>query len=136
MPGYTIVNLLELDDTVSERVPGLEGRFGRKHLGSRDLGVSHWRYAPGLRSPQGHRHREQEEAYVVIAGSGRVRLDDEVRDVSLWDVIRVAPEVVRGFEAGPDGLELIAVGGPRPEGGDGMPSETPWPGTGDTSAQS
>ena len=136
MPGYTIVNLLELDDTVSDKVPGLEGRFGRKHLGSRDLGVSHWRYAPGLRGPQGHSHREQEEAYVVVAGSGRMRLDDEVREVGLWDVVRVAPEVVRGFEAGPDGLELIAVGGPRPERGDGMPSDAPWPDTGELPAQS
>jgi mannose-6-phosphate isomerase-like protein (cupin superfamily) len=127
MSGYTIVNLLEVEDTVSERVPGLEGRFGRRHLGSRDLGVSHWRYAPGLRAPQGHSHREQEEAYVVVAGSGRVRLDDEIRDVRMWDVIRVAPAVVRAFEAGPDGLELIAVGGPRPEGGDGVPTDAPWP---------
>jgi hypothetical protein len=59
--------------------------------------------------------------------SGRVRLDDEIRDIALWDVIRVAPGVVRAFEAGPDGLELIAVGGPKPEGGDGVRSEAPWP---------
>jgi hypothetical protein len=57
-----------------------------------------------------------------------VRLDDEVRDIRQWDVVRVAPEVVRAFEAGPDGLELIAVGGPKPEGGDGVISDTPWPG--------
>ena len=57
----------------------------------------------------------------------RVRLDDDVREIGRWDVIRVAPEVVRAFEAGPDGLELIAVGGPKPEGGDGVRSETPWP---------
>ena len=127
MPGYAIVNLLEIDDSVGERVPGLEGRFGRTLLGSSDLGVSHWRYAPGLRSPASHSHREQEEAYVVVAGSGRVRLGDELRDLRLWDVVRVAPEVVRGFEAGPDGLELIAVGGPKPEGGDGVQSDAPWP---------
>jgi quercetin dioxygenase-like cupin family protein len=125
------VNLLELDDVVEGRVPGMEGRFGRRFLGSRDLGVSHWRYAPDTRNP-GHSHREQEEAYVVVAGSGRVRLDDEVRDIRAWDVVRVAPEVVRAFEAGPDGLELIAVGGPKPEGGDGVPSETPWPDAGDS----
>jgi hypothetical protein len=59
-----------------------------------------------------------------------VRLDDEVRAIRLWAVVRVAPEVVRAFEAGPDGLELIAVGGPKPESGDGMRSETPWPDTG------
>ena len=97
MPDYAIVNLLEIDDSVSGRVPGLEGRFGRKHLDSRDLGVSHWRYAPNLRNPGAHSHREQEEAYVVVAGSGRVRLDDEIRDIRQWDVVRVAPEVVRAL---------------------------------------
>ncbi len=127
MPGYAIVNLLEIDDSVEGRVPGLEGRFGRKHLGSSDLGVSHWRYAPNTRNPSAHTHREQEEAYVVVAGSGRVRLDDELRDLRRWDVVRVAPEVVRAFEAGPEGLELIAVGGPKPEGGDGVLSDAPWP---------
>jgi len=124
---YAIVNLLEIEDSVGGRVPGMEGRFSRKLLGSTDLGVSHWRYAPGTRSQGGHSHREQEEAYVVVAGSGRVRLDDEVREIRQWDVIRVAPPVVRAFEAGPDGLELIAVGGPKPEGGDGVRSDSPWP---------
>jgi quercetin dioxygenase-like cupin family protein len=126
MPDYAIVNLLEIDDSINGRVDGLEGRFGRKHLGSSDLGISHWRYAPGTRG-FGHSHREQEEAYVVVAGSGRVRIDDEVRDIRRWDVVRVAPAAVRAFEAGPDGLELIAVGGPKPEGGDGVPSDSPWP---------
>ena len=127
MPDYAIVNLLDIADVVEGKVPGLEGRFGRKHLGSRDLGVSHWKYAPNTRNPGAHSHREQEEAYVVVGGSGRVRLDDEIRDIRRWDVVRVAPEVVRGFESGPDGLELIAVGGPKPEGGDGVASDAPWP---------
>jgi quercetin dioxygenase-like cupin family protein len=126
MSGYAIVNLLGIEDSVAGDVSGLEARFGRKHLGSSDLGVSHWKYTPGTRN-QAHSHREQEEAYVVVAGSGRVRLDDELRDIRQWDVVRVAPEVVRAFEAGPDGLELIAVGGPKPEGGDGVQSDTPWP---------
>jgi mannose-6-phosphate isomerase-like protein (cupin superfamily) len=124
---YTIVNLLEMDDVVGERVPGLEGRFSRKQIESRDLGISHFRWAPGVRSPQSHRHREQEEAYVVVAGAGRVRLDDTIRDIRQWDVVRVAPEVVRAFEAGADGLEILAVGGPKPEGGDGEASDSPWP---------
>jgi mannose-6-phosphate isomerase-like protein (cupin superfamily) len=127
VPDYAIVNLLEIDDTVEGRVPGLEGRFGRKLLGSRDLGVSHWRYAPDTRNPVGHSHREQEEAYVVVAGSGRVLLDDEVREIRQWDVVRIAPAVVRAFASGPEGLELIAVGGPKPEGGDGVPTEVAWP---------
>ena len=127
MPDYTIVNLLEVDDSVEGRVEGMEGRFGRKHLGSRDLGISHWKYAPNIRNRGSHSHRAQEEAYVVVFGSGRVRLDDEVRDIRRWDVVRVAPEVVRAFESGPDGLEVIAVGGPKPEGGDGVRSDAPWP---------
>jgi quercetin dioxygenase-like cupin family protein len=128
MPSHAIVNLLEIEDSVAGRVPGMEGRFSRKFLGSRDLGVSLFSYAPGTRNPGGHSHREQEEAYVVVAGSGRVRLDDELHDIRLWDVIRVAPEVVRAFEAGADGLQLVAVGGPKPEGGDGVRSDAPWPG--------
>jgi quercetin dioxygenase-like cupin family protein len=127
MPDYAIVNLLDMEDTVQGRVPGMEGRFSRKHLGSRDLGVSHWRFAPNTRNPVSHSHREQEEAYVVAAGSGRVRLDDEIRDIRQWDVVRVGPPVVRAFEAGPDGLDLIGIGGPKPEGGDGVISESPWP---------
>ncbi len=127
MPDYVITNLLEIEDSVGGRVPGLEGRFSRKLLGSTHLGVSHWRLAAGTRNPGAHSHREQEEAYVVVGGSGRMRLDDEIRDIRRWDVIRVAPAVVRTFEAGSDGLELIAVGGPRPDGGDGVQSETPWP---------
>jgi mannose-6-phosphate isomerase-like protein (cupin superfamily) len=127
MSDYAIVNLLELDDSIAGRAEGMEGRFARAALGARDVGVSHWRYAPNFRSPAAHSHREQEEAYVVVAGSGRVRLGDEVREIRQWDAIRVAPEVLRQFEAGPDGLDLIAVGGPKPEGGDGVLSDSPWP---------
>ena len=81
MSSFTTVNLLEIDDSVGDRAPGIEGRFGRKHLDSRDLGVSHFRYAPNLRSPFAHSHQEQEEAYVVVAGSGRVLLDDELHEL-------------------------------------------------------
>jgi quercetin dioxygenase-like cupin family protein len=127
MGDWAIVNLLDVDDSAAGRVDGLEARMGRSELGSRDLGVSLFRYAPGLRSPVSHTHREQEEAYVVVSGSGRIRLGDEIRDLRQWDVVRVAPEVVRAFEAGPDGLDVVAVGGPRPEGGDGELNDSPWP---------
>lgn len=127
MSGFAIVNLQDLENSVGERVPGLDGRFARKHLGSRDLGVSRFTYAAHLRSPMAHSHREQEEAYVVVAGSGRVLLDGEVRDLRQWDVLRVAPEIVRAFEAGPDGLDLIAIGGPKPEESDGVRGEANWP---------
>jgi quercetin dioxygenase-like cupin family protein len=127
MSRFATVNLLEVEDSVGDRAPGIEGRFGRKHLDSRDLGVSMFRYEPNLRSPFAHSHREQEEAYVVVAGSGRVLLDGELHELSQWDALRVAPEVVRAFEAGPEGLQLLAIGGPKPEDGDGVMSEASWP---------
>ena len=127
MSRFASVNLLEVDNSMGDQAPGIEGRFGRKHLDSRDLGISHFRYKAGLRSPSGHSHREQEEAYVVVAGSGRVLLDQEVLELRQWDVVRVAPEVLRAFEAGPEGLEIIAVGGPKPEGGDGVLGTAAWP---------
>jgi mannose-6-phosphate isomerase-like protein (cupin superfamily) len=119
MPDFTITNLKELEDAAARRGPEIEARFGRKHIDSDHLGVSYFRYGPGYRSAIGHRHREQEEAYVVVSGSGRVRLDDEILELRQWDLVRVAPRVVRAFEGGPDGLELIAIGSDRPEGGDG-----------------
>jgi mannose-6-phosphate isomerase-like protein (cupin superfamily) len=102
MSRFSKVNLLDVEDSVAGRVEGLKGRFGRKHLDSRDLGVSLFRYALNLRSTMAHSHKTQEEAYVVVAGSGRILLDDETQELWTWDVIRVAPEVVRAFEAGPE----------------------------------
>ena len=81
--------------------------------------MSFFHYPAGFKMTSGHRHREQEEAYVVVEGSGRMRLGDDVVDLKQWDVVRVAPDVVRAFEGGPDGLALIAIGNDRPEGGDG-----------------
>lgn len=127
MNATTHINLLEVEDSVQGRLDGLEGRFGRGPMGARDIGVSHWRYAPNLRSPMGHKHREQEEAYLVIQGSGEILLDGEVSALRRWDLLRVAPEVVRAFASGPDGLELVAVGGPKPEGGDGEQAPVTWP---------
>jgi mannose-6-phosphate isomerase-like protein (cupin superfamily) len=125
--NWKIVNLLDVKDSAAGRTEGLEARMSRSDIESRDVGVSLFRYAPDMRSPKSHHHREQEEAYVIVSGSGRIRLDDEIRDVKQWDVIRVDPEVVRAFEAGPDGMDVVAVGGPKPEGGDGELSDSPWP---------
>ena len=128
MADFTKLNLLtDIEDSASQYAEGLEGRFGRTKLGTRDLGVSHWRYAPNFHAEGGHRHREQEEVYVVVSGSGRILLGDEVVDLARWDAVRVPPETTRAFEAGPDGLEIIAVGGPKPEGGDGERAEIHWP---------
>ena len=127
MPGFTVKNLKAVDNSAADRGAGLEARFARKHLDSDHLGVSYFRYDPNFRAPFGHRHREQEEAYVVVGGSGRAKLDDEIIELSEWDVLRVAPEVVRSFEGGPDGLALIAIGNDRPEGGDGEMVKEFWP---------
>lgn len=125
MTNFAITNLKQVEDAAADRGEDVEARFGRRHLDSDHLGVSYFRYAPGFRTP-GHRHREQEEAYVVVNGSGRMRLDDEVVDLRQWDAVRVAPAVVRAFEGGPEGLELIAVGSDRPEGGDGELVQDFW----------
>jgi mannose-6-phosphate isomerase-like protein (cupin superfamily) len=130
MPPYTRINLLDIEDSIAGKVDGLEGRFGRKHLESRDLGISHWRYKPGYHAENAHRHREQEEAYIVVSGVGRMLVNGEVIELRQWDVVRVAPEVVRAFEAGPEGLEMVAVGGPKPEGGDGEVTAAEWPARG------
>jgi mannose-6-phosphate isomerase-like protein (cupin superfamily) len=127
MTDFTLKNLMDIEDSAADRGPGIEARFGRKHLDSEHLGVSYFRYGADHRMPFGHRHREQEEAYVVIGGSGRIRLEDEIVELTKWDVIRVAPGVARGFEGGPDGLEMIAIGNDRPEGGDGEMIEDFWP---------
>jgi mannose-6-phosphate isomerase-like protein (cupin superfamily) len=126
MPDYTKKNFKELPDSMAERPGDVEARFGRSHIDSEHLGVSYFRYGPGFRSPIGHRHREQEEAYVVVSGSGKVKLDDEVLDLQLWDVIRVSPSVARAFEGGPEGIELVAIGADRPEGGDGEMVQDFW----------
>jgi quercetin dioxygenase-like cupin family protein len=126
LSGYTIVNLMEIENGAKEGGPTLDARFARSRLDSDHIGLSHFRYAPNRRSAKGHSHREQEEVYVVLGGSGRVKLDDELFDLKAWDVVRVAPATVRGFAAGPDGLELLAIASDRPEGGDGVMADDGW----------
>ena len=82
MSQHAHINLLEVEDSVKGRADGIEGRFGRGPMGARDIGVSHWRYAPGFRSPMGHKHRRQEEAYLVVQGSGEVLLDGQTAPVT------------------------------------------------------
>lgn len=109
----------DIPDAAADRDEDVEGHFGRSALDAEQVGVSLWRYGPNFRAPHGHRHEVQEEVYVVVGGSGQIRIDDEVIDLRRWDAVRVAPDATRGFRAGPDGLELISVGGNRPSEGDG-----------------
>jgi quercetin dioxygenase-like cupin family protein len=117
MPEWTKKNFGRLRDK-SPRDEPMQWKMARDALGSPELGVSRFTYEPRARMPWGHRHREQEEAYVVVAGSGRAKLDHELVELAEWDVLRVAPAVVRSFEAGPEGLDLICIGGRKPKGGD------------------
>lgn len=125
MPGWRKRNFGDLRDVSPEHVR-IQWRFARDALRSPELGVSRFTYEPGARMPWSHRHREQEEAYVVVGGSGRARLDDEIIELRVWDVLRVPPAVIRSFEAGPDGLDVICVGGRRPSGGDTERFEDFW----------
>jgi len=47
---------------------------------------------------------------VIIRGSGRIKLDEEIREVGELDAIRIAPEVTRALEAGEEGLDFLAFG--------------------------
>jgi mannose-6-phosphate isomerase-like protein (cupin superfamily) len=115
MADYTIKNLMR---DVEDSAPGfglgdvLEARFGRKPLGAKKIGMSFERLQPNARTPFGHEHHDQEEIYLVIEGSGRIKLDDEIRDVKQWDMVRVSGDTVRNWEAGPDGLAVVVAGGP------------------------
>jgi mannose-6-phosphate isomerase-like protein (cupin superfamily) len=97
----------------------LKAHFPKKELGCEIGAVGLERLAPGFRTPFGHRHKQQEELYVIVAGSGSVKLDDEIVPVRQWDVIRVPPQMMRNFEAGPDGLDVLAFGAPIGEENDG-----------------
>lgn len=117
MPNYTQVNLKDVEDVAARlgRAPELEARFAADPLGLERSGLSHQRMAPGFRMFT-HRHNDQEEVYVVLSGGGRMKLDDDVVELRPLDAVRVAPETGRSFEAGPDGLELLAFGAPRSAG--------------------
>src|SRR5215208_3383150 len=110
--SYTKKNLRDVDDSAPkfgfDAVQ--EARFAWKDLGAERTGLAFHRVKPGCRQGFAHRHDEAEEIYVVLSGRGRLKLDDDVIDVAPLDAIRVAPNVVRAFEAGEDGLELLAFG--------------------------
>jgi quercetin dioxygenase-like cupin family protein len=110
--SYTIRNLDETKDSAKEF--GLsevgEAHFPREELGAESTGFAYHVLKPGKRQAFGHRHENAEEVYVVLDGAGRIRLDENVREISKHDAIRVSPPVVRAFEAGPDGMTVLAFG--------------------------
>ena len=123
MAGYTLTKLPEVKDSA----PGFgygevqEARFATKDLGSDEVGVSYHRVKPGKRQGFAHMHDEAEEVYVVLSGAGRMKLDDEIIDLEPLDAVRVTPGVIRQFEGGPKGLEILAFGAHYEGDGDIIP---------------
>ena len=124
--GYTHENLTAIEDSAPKfGFAGIqEARFASDDLDAADTGISYHRVMPGKRQAFAHRHDAAEEVYVVLAGTGRMKLDDEIIDVKPLDAIRVAPGITRQFEAGPERLEFLVVGARRP--GDGEIFQDWW----------
>jgi mannose-6-phosphate isomerase-like protein (cupin superfamily) len=114
MTNYTVKNLKDVENMAEKfgMSNGLEARFAASPLELSNFGVSYQRLEPNFRIPFGHKHGEQEEAYVVLSGSARLKLDDEIVELKQWDAIRVPGEVTRNFEGGPEGAEFLAIGAP------------------------
>jgi quercetin dioxygenase-like cupin family protein len=129
MPGYTKVNL---KDDVEDQAPnfGLEGkieaRMARVPLECEHQGVTYQRIAPNFRVPFGHRHKNQEEIYIVLSGSLLANVDGDVLELRPLDALRVHKDTMRGFEGGPEGAELLAVGAPNTGPGDAEVEQNWW----------
>jgi mannose-6-phosphate isomerase-like protein (cupin superfamily) len=123
---FTLKKLTDVEDSAPKFgfAEIQEARFAKHDLEAEDTGISHHRLKANKRQPFAHKHEQAEEIYVVLAGSGRVKLDDEIVKLEALDAIRVAPGVIRAFEAGPDGIELLACG-PRHDG-DGETIQNWW----------
>ena len=121
MSDYTIVNLGDVENVAPKfQMPdGMDVRFPKRTLDCTIGGIGVEKLPAGVRTPFGHTHTQQEEIYVIAEGSGRIKLDDEVRDLRQWDILRIGPGVMRNLEGGPDGITVIAFGAPLGEANDG-----------------
>ena len=128
MADYTVLKVSEVDDQAPNF--GLEGkmeaRFMRVDLGCENCGVTYLRIAPNFRIPFGHHHKVQEEVYMLVSGSARIKLDDEVYDLAPWTAVRMSKDVNRGLEAGPEGAEFVLVGAPNTGPGDAITEQDWW----------
>jgi mannose-6-phosphate isomerase-like protein (cupin superfamily) len=114
--AFALRNLKEdLEDigSVFDGAPDLEFRAATASLGLEESALTYQRVPPGYRFPYGHTHRTQEEVYVVVRGGGRMKVDDEIVELKEWDAVRVSPGAWRGYEAGPEGLEILVIGAPN-----------------------
>lgn len=129
MAGYTKLNLKEdVEDQAPnyDMSPQLEFRVARTPLETEKAAISYLRVAPNFRLPFGHTHGEQEEVYVLVGGSARIKLDDEVLELRPFDAVRIHRETMRNLEGGPDGAELILYGAPNAGPGDAQMSPGWW----------
>jgi quercetin dioxygenase-like cupin family protein len=129
MTDYTHINLKEdVDDQAPNfgLSPQLESRMARVPLEMENAGISYIRIAPGFRIPFGHKHKNQEEVYVLVNGNARIKIEDEVRELKQWDAVRLHRDTIRGFEAGDEGAELIAIGAPNTGPGDAEVIQNWW----------
>ena len=112
MSRYTKKNLWQVEDSAPkfDMPDELQARFARSALEGETLGLSLLKLDPGFRMPFGHKHEGQEEVYVVVRGSARVKVEDEVVELGEWDAIRFDKNTMRAVEAGPDGVEYLAFG--------------------------
>lgn len=112
MSSYTKTNLREVENQAPKfgMPEEMDARFARTALGGETLGLSVMKLAPGFRIPFGHKHEGQEEVYVVVRGSARVKVEDEIVDLDQWDAIRFDKDTMRDVEAGPEGVEYLAFG--------------------------
>jgi mannose-6-phosphate isomerase-like protein (cupin superfamily) len=113
MGNYTKKNLRsDVEDAAPkfDMPDEMHARFARRPLEGKTLGVSLMKLEPNFRIPFGHKHSGQEEVYVVVRGSGRIKVEDEIVDVEEWDAIRFDKDTMRNVEAGPDGIEYLAFG--------------------------
>jgi mannose-6-phosphate isomerase-like protein (cupin superfamily) len=112
MSDYAKQNLREVENSAPKfQMPEeMQARFARTPIEGETLGLSLFTLAPGFRIPFGHKHGNQEEVYVVVRGSGRVKVGDDVVELAEWDAIRFGKDVMRQMEAGPDGIEYLAFG--------------------------
>ena len=121
MADYTLLNLrTDVEDMAPKfgMGDGIEARFGRNAMGLQKSGLSYLKLAPGYTLPFGHTHSEQEEVYLVVSGSARVKLDDDEIELKELDAVRIPEGVMRGLASGPDGGELILFGAPNTENKD------------------
>jgi len=127
LAGYTKLNLKEVENQSPKfGLTEMEFRSARVPLELENSGLSYLRVDPNYRVPFGHKHNVQEEVYVILSGSARLKLDDEVIELKPMDAVRIHKDTMRNFEGGPEGVEVLAIGAPNTGPGDGPMTQGWW----------